>query len=228
MSAGRSFGEDGAAAVFPTPVFFLLWLEGRQKAKQKEIVTIRAKAICAEKLKGRNDDAGLFGYCCDCRCVCPYGPAYCFDKTKNPLWGAVVPVLIAAAGIYFWFFRNIALSYKNIMVFAIPLAWCLIECYRGRKRRLAEAEKEIRKNEGSGYPAIKNRRESCHSAFPPVLPGNEGRFGSAGAPCFQKRGLTAICPAATRRTAPPRRPPAPQAAARRPGKTKAPPPQGPP
>lgn len=87
-------------------------------------------------------------------------------KQKNPLWGAVVPVLIAAAGIYFWFFRNIALSYKNIMVFAIPLAWCLIECYRGRKRRLAEAEKEIRKNEGSGYPAIKKQAGKRYGSFP--------------------------------------------------------------
>lgn len=66
-------------------------------------------------------------------------------KQKSPLWGIIIPVIIVASGIYFYFFKNIELNYKNIMVFALPLVWSLIECYQGRKRRNKEAEKEIAK-----------------------------------------------------------------------------------
>lgn len=66
-------------------------------------------------------------------------------KRKSPLWGIIIPILIIATGIYFYFFRNIEVNYNNVMVFAVPLVWCLIECYQGRKRRIQESEKEIAK-----------------------------------------------------------------------------------
>lgn len=66
-------------------------------------------------------------------------------KRKSPFWGLIIPVLIVATGIYFYFFRNIEVNYKNVAVFAVPLVWCLIECYQGRKRRTQEIEKEIQK-----------------------------------------------------------------------------------
>lgn len=66
-------------------------------------------------------------------------------KRKNSLWGAIIPTIIVTLGIYFHFFRSIELNYKNIMVFVFPLAWSLIECYQGRKRRIEESEKEIAK-----------------------------------------------------------------------------------
>lgn len=37
------------------------------------------------------------------------------------------------------------MNYKNVVVFVVPLVWCLIECYQGRKRRAEEIEKEIKK-----------------------------------------------------------------------------------
>ena len=66
-------------------------------------------------------------------------------KRKSPLWGIIIPILIIATGIYFYFFRNIEVNYNNVMVFAVPLVWCSIECYQGRKRRIQESEKEIAK-----------------------------------------------------------------------------------
>ena len=48
-------------------------------------------------------------------------------KRKSPFWGLIIPVLIVATGIYFYFFRNIEVNYKNVAVFAVPLVWCLIE-----------------------------------------------------------------------------------------------------
>lgn len=66
-------------------------------------------------------------------------------KRKSPFWGIIIPILIIVVGIYFYFFRNLEVSYKNVMVFVIPFIWCLIECYQGRKRRIQEAEKEIKK-----------------------------------------------------------------------------------
>lgn len=66
-------------------------------------------------------------------------------KCKNPLLGAIIPILIVVLAIYFHFFRNIGLSYTNIVVFVIPFVWSLIECYQGRKRRIKEFEKEITK-----------------------------------------------------------------------------------
>lgn len=66
-------------------------------------------------------------------------------RRKSPLLGIIIPALIVVTGIYFYLFRNIELNYKNIMVFAVPFVWCLIECYQGRKRRIQETEKEIQK-----------------------------------------------------------------------------------
>lgn len=66
-------------------------------------------------------------------------------KRKSPFLGFIIPVLIVLTGIYFYFFKNIEVNYKNVVVFVVPLVWCLIECYQGRKRRAEEIEKEIKK-----------------------------------------------------------------------------------
>ena len=66
-------------------------------------------------------------------------------RLKSPLWGAILPAGLVLAGIYSHFFTGLEFNYTNVTVFVVPLAWCLIECYRGRKRRRADAEKELSK-----------------------------------------------------------------------------------
>ena len=49
-------------------------------------------------------------------------------KRKSPFWGFIIPVLIVLTGIYFYFFKNIEVNYKNVVVFVVPLVsvYCLL------------------------------------------------------------------------------------------------------
>ncbi|MDD3797475.1 MAG: hypothetical protein PHE06_16215 [Lachnospiraceae bacterium] len=67
------------------------------------------------------------------------------SKLQSPKWGLIIPALVLIAAVYAHFFVRVGLTIGSVLIFVIPFLWSLEELYRGRKRRIAETEKEIAK-----------------------------------------------------------------------------------
>lgn len=66
-------------------------------------------------------------------------------KLQSPIWGGVIPTIVAVAAVVAFFVIRIEVTFGSVLTFLVPFIWSLEELYRGRKRRTAEAEKEIAK-----------------------------------------------------------------------------------
>ena len=67
------------------------------------------------------------------------------SKLEKSFWGVIIPLAVVVSAVYAHFIVKVELTWASVIIFVVPFVWSLEEWYRGRKKRIAEAEKEISK-----------------------------------------------------------------------------------